>query len=180
MLTLDPGDGQAAPPVQLERVRPRSVITLVASILAVYLLTSELARVNLGTLLRTADPRWILVALAFSALTYAGAAWQLSGFVLERLRLHPDRSWPSSPARSSRWSPRRRSAAPRSTSATCRSARYRPRTRGPASARPRSWRSSLHIVLLVIFVAITGGAQQLAAPAQLGVLGRWPGWPCWC
>jgi uncharacterized membrane protein YbhN (UPF0104 family) len=85
LLTIDPGDGQTVPPVQLERVRPRSLITLVATILAVYLLTSELARVNLATLLRTADPRWMLVALGLSALTYAGAAWQLSGFVLERL-----------------------------------------------------------------------------------------------
>jgi uncharacterized membrane protein YbhN (UPF0104 family) len=74
-------------PVQLERIRPRTLITLVATVIAVYLLVGQLDRVKLGGLLRHADWRWTAVALALSAASYLGAAWSLSGFVLERLNL---------------------------------------------------------------------------------------------
>jgi uncharacterized membrane protein YbhN (UPF0104 family)/tRNA A-37 threonylcarbamoyl transferase component Bud32 len=72
-------------PVQLERIRARTLVTLVASVAAVYLLAGELAQASLGRLLRSADWRWGLVALALSALTYAGAALSVSGFVAQRL-----------------------------------------------------------------------------------------------
>jgi uncharacterized membrane protein YbhN (UPF0104 family) len=38
-------------------------------------------------LLRSANWRWSIAALGLSAVTYLGAAWSLSGFVLERLSL---------------------------------------------------------------------------------------------
>jgi uncharacterized membrane protein YbhN (UPF0104 family) len=76
-----------AAPVQLERIRPRTLVTLIAAVAAVYLLAGQLASVDLRTLFRSADWRWSIVALGLSALTYLGAAWSLSGFVLERLRL---------------------------------------------------------------------------------------------
>jgi uncharacterized membrane protein YbhN (UPF0104 family) len=72
--------------VQLERVRPRTLLTLIAGVAAVYLLATELAQVDLLTLLRSADWRWSIAALALSAGTYVGAAWALSGFVTEHLR----------------------------------------------------------------------------------------------
>ncbi len=72
-------------PVQLERIRARTLLTLVASVAAVYLLAGELAQASFGHLLRSADWRWALVALALSAATYVSAALSISGFVAERL-----------------------------------------------------------------------------------------------
>jgi glycosyltransferase 2 family protein len=77
--------GGEVPPVQLERIRPRALLTLVATVAAVYLLAGELAGARVGSLLRTADWRWGAVALALSATTYVGATLSLSGFVTERL-----------------------------------------------------------------------------------------------
>ena len=42
-------------PVRLERIRLRSLVTLVATVAAAYLLAGELARVSLGHVLRAAD-----------------------------------------------------------------------------------------------------------------------------
>ena len=72
-------------PVQLERIRLRTLVTLVASVAAVYLLAGELARASLGSVLGSADWRWGIAALALSAATYVGATVELSGFVAERL-----------------------------------------------------------------------------------------------
>jgi len=77
--------GGEVTPVQLERIRPRTLVTLVASVVAVYLLAGELASANLGSVLRSANWLWGFVALALSAATYASAALSLSGFVAERL-----------------------------------------------------------------------------------------------
>jgi glycosyltransferase 2 family protein len=83
MLAAVPGG--EVPPVQLERIRPRALVTLVATVTAAYLLAGELAGARVGSLLRTADWRWGAVALALSATTYVGATLSLSGFVTERL-----------------------------------------------------------------------------------------------
>ena len=77
--------GGEVTPVQLERIRPRTLVTLVASVAAIYLLAGELARASPGSVLRSADWRWGVAALALSAVTYVGAALSLSGFVAERL-----------------------------------------------------------------------------------------------
>src|SRR6202035_2569273 len=77
--------GGEVTPVRLERIRIRSLVTLVATVAAGYLLAGELARASLGHVLRMADWRWGLVALALSAGTYVAAALELSGFVAERL-----------------------------------------------------------------------------------------------
>jgi uncharacterized membrane protein YbhN (UPF0104 family) len=83
LLEAVPG-GEVAP-VQLERIRARTLVTLVASVAAVYLLAGELAQASVGHLLRSADWRWALVGLALSAATYVGATLSISGFVAERL-----------------------------------------------------------------------------------------------
>ena len=79
-------EGQV-PPVQLERIRARTLITLIAGVFAAYLLAGQVAKVSFGKLLAQASIGWALIALALSAVTYLGAAWTLSGFVLERLSL---------------------------------------------------------------------------------------------
>jgi uncharacterized protein (TIRG00374 family) len=83
LLEAVPGD--EVTPVPLARIRPRALVTMVASVAAVYLLAGELAKASIGSLLKSADWRWCLAALALSAVTYAGATLSLSGYVAERL-----------------------------------------------------------------------------------------------
>jgi uncharacterized membrane protein YbhN (UPF0104 family) len=70
----------------VERFRLRTLVTLVAAVFAAYILAGELARTSFGDLFRHANWHWTIVALGLSALTYVGAAMELSGFVLERLK----------------------------------------------------------------------------------------------
>jgi uncharacterized protein (TIRG00374 family) len=77
--------GVEVAPVRLERVRLRTLLTMVAGAAAVYLLAGELARASLGSTLREANWQWGIVALALSASTYVGATISLSGFVADRL-----------------------------------------------------------------------------------------------
>lgn len=72
---------------QLERFRPRTVVTLVASIIAVYFIIGEFTRHSVSHIIRQSDWRWLVVTVALTAVTYLGASWTLSGFVLERLHL---------------------------------------------------------------------------------------------
>jgi uncharacterized membrane protein YbhN (UPF0104 family)/tRNA A-37 threonylcarbamoyl transferase component Bud32 len=78
-------DGEVEP-VQIERVKPRTLITLIAGVFAAYLLAGQLADVSFASLFARAKPGWTFIALALSALTYVGATMALSGFVLERLK----------------------------------------------------------------------------------------------
>jgi glycosyltransferase 2 family protein len=73
-------------PVRLERIRPRTLLTMVASVVAAYLLAGELERASLASVLRSADWRWGIAGLALSATTYIGATLSLTGFVAARLR----------------------------------------------------------------------------------------------
>ncbi len=77
--------GAEVAPVRLERIRFRTLLTLVASVAAAYLLAGELARQSLGSVLRQAHWNWGIVALALSAATYVAATVSLSGFVAQRL-----------------------------------------------------------------------------------------------
>jgi uncharacterized protein (TIRG00374 family) len=77
-------DGEA-PPVQLERVRPRTLITLIAGVVAAYILIGQLSEVSLSSTLKNADWRWGALVILLSAMTYVGATFELTGFVLERL-----------------------------------------------------------------------------------------------
>jgi uncharacterized membrane protein YbhN (UPF0104 family) len=83
LLAAVPG-GEVAP-VRLERIRLRTLLTLVASVAAAYLLAGELERASLGQVLREANLDWGVAALALSAVTYVAATISLSGFVGERL-----------------------------------------------------------------------------------------------
>jgi len=79
--------GDEAAPVQLERIRLRTLVTLVGSVFAAYVLAGELTKQSFGELLRHANWWWSITALGLSALSYVGASLSLSGFVLERLKL---------------------------------------------------------------------------------------------
>jgi uncharacterized membrane protein YbhN (UPF0104 family) len=83
-LSSEDPDGDV-PPVQLERFRLRTVVTLVIGVVAADILVGQLTKFSFGDLLRHADWRWSLIALSLSFATYLGATWSLSGFVLERL-----------------------------------------------------------------------------------------------
>src|SRR5262249_40746337 len=70
---------------RVERVRPRTVFTIAAVIVAIYLLIGQLGSVDLATIFSAARWQWLpLIALA-SAATYFGAALALTGYVRERL-----------------------------------------------------------------------------------------------
>ena len=77
--------GGEVTPARLERIRPRTVVTLVATVAAVYLLAGELGRASLGSVLHEADWRWTIAGLALSAATYVAATEALRGFVPGRL-----------------------------------------------------------------------------------------------
>jgi glycosyltransferase 2 family protein len=83
---LPTAPGSEGPPVQIERIRLRTVLTLVAAVFAAYILAVDLTKTSFSEALRQADWRWGAVALVLSALTYVGAALALTGFVLERLK----------------------------------------------------------------------------------------------
>lgn len=87
VLALTPAHEQPAQQVSIERLSPRQVFTIIAGLTAAYLLAGQLAQVDLGSLLRTADYAWVLVAAVAAALTFLGAAMALEGFVVERLGL---------------------------------------------------------------------------------------------
>jgi uncharacterized membrane protein YbhN (UPF0104 family)/tRNA A-37 threonylcarbamoyl transferase component Bud32 len=150
-------DGEVAP-VQLERIRPRTLITMVAGLVAAYVLVGQLIKVDLKTAFRGADWRWITVVLALSAATYVGAAWSLSGFVLERLRLA--RTFLAQVAASFVTL-----VTPAAVGGVALNLRYLRRAGvAPADAAASVGVSqlvafTLHMLLLVIFAAVTGASQ---------------------
>ncbi|MET9349748.1 lysylphosphatidylglycerol synthase transmembrane domain-containing protein [Streptomyces termitum] len=71
-------------PVRLERIKPRTLISMIAGAVAAYFLLSQIARTPLSTVAE-ADWRWVAAAVLFSALSYVAAAMSLLGFVPERV-----------------------------------------------------------------------------------------------
>ncbi|MFV2119712.1 lysylphosphatidylglycerol synthase domain-containing protein [Streptomyces sp. Act-28] len=71
-------------PVRLERIRPRTLISLIAGAIAAYFLLSQIASIPLSTI-SEADWGWVTAAVACSALSYVAAAMSLLGFVPERV-----------------------------------------------------------------------------------------------
>ena len=76
--------------VRVERVRPRTLLTIAALCGAYYYLLPQLAKVgNPWRALESAQWAWILVAIAFSALTYLASAIGLLGGVSVRVPFWP-------------------------------------------------------------------------------------------
>lgn len=74
-------------PVNLERFRPRTIVSIVALTIAAYIVFPQLSNVDIGGLVARAQWWWVAVAAAGAAATYLAAAWMLMGFVPERLPL---------------------------------------------------------------------------------------------
>ncbi len=151
--------GAEVAPVQLERIRLRTLVTLVASVAAVYLLAGELARASLGSVLRSADWRWGIAALALSAATYVGATVELSGFVTERLPFF--RTLLAQVAGSFVTL-----VTPAAVGGATLNVRYLQRRKIPAAVAAASVGVSqvvafvLHVLLIVVFAAIAGGSGK--------------------
>ena len=77
------GPSGAAPVTapRVERLRPRTVVTVLAATVAAYVLASQLSEVSLASTLSEARWQWLLVAVLGSAVTYVGAALALQAFV---------------------------------------------------------------------------------------------------
>ena len=72
-------------PANLQRLKPKTLITMIAGAFAGYLLLTQVMANNPITALSHADLVWVLVAVVASVLSYVGAAMSLSGFVPEQL-----------------------------------------------------------------------------------------------
>jgi glycosyltransferase 2 family protein len=155
--------GEEAPPVRLERVRPRTVLTWIASLVAGYLLLGQLGRVSLLSTLRSADWRWVLPAFALSVLTYAAASWALSGFVPGRLRFAPLALCQLAGSFVTL-------VTPAAVGGAALNIRYLQRRKVPAAVAAASVGLSqvvafvLHLLLLVTFAAITGSETHSLKP----------------
>ena len=73
--------------VEIERLKPRRLLTVAAGTLAAYLLLNQLAQVDLVALFRTADGRWMVAGLGLSVITYMAATAVMIGVVPERLNV---------------------------------------------------------------------------------------------
>ncbi|MEV1167547.1 lysylphosphatidylglycerol synthase transmembrane domain-containing protein, partial [Nonomuraea sp. NPDC049784] len=73
--------------VRLERFRPRTLFTIIASTMAAYFLLSQLSRVNVYEVVTTANWAWSGLALVASFVSFVAAALMLRGFVPEHLPL---------------------------------------------------------------------------------------------
>jgi uncharacterized membrane protein YbhN (UPF0104 family) len=146
-------------PVQLQRIRPRTLVTLVASVVAVYLLAGELAQNSLGSVLRHADWRWALAALGLSAATYVGASLSVSGFVSEKLGFFRTTLVQLASSFVTL-------VTPAAVGGVALNVRYLQRRKIPAPAAVASIGVSqvvalvLHLLLLAIFAAVTGAADK--------------------
>jgi glycosyltransferase 2 family protein len=157
LLAHVPG-GEVAP-VHLERIRLRTLVTLIATVVAGYLLAGELARDSLSTVVRHADWRWGIVALGLSAVTYFGAALSLTGFVTERLSF-----WLTVLAQLA--SSFVTLVTPAAVGGAAVNIRYLQRRKIPAAIAAASVGVSqvvafvMHISLLVIFIALSGTSES--------------------
>ncbi|SDK92015.1 lysylphosphatidylglycerol synthase transmembrane domain-containing protein [Streptomyces indicus] len=71
-------------PAQLERIKPRTLISWIAGAFAAYFLLGQLTQFEFAQL-ENAEWGWVAAAVALSALSYVAAAMSLLGFVPERV-----------------------------------------------------------------------------------------------
>ncbi|MFB8248644.1 lysylphosphatidylglycerol synthase domain-containing protein [Streptomyces sp. NPDC001046] len=72
-------------PARLERVRPRTLISLIAGAIGAYFLLTQLTHIEFGPLIANAEWGWVAAAVLFSMASYVAAAMALLGFVPERV-----------------------------------------------------------------------------------------------
>jgi uncharacterized protein (TIRG00374 family) len=159
--------GGEVTPARLERIRPRTLLTLVAAVAAVYLLAGELQRASLRSVLHAADWRWVIAALALSAATYVGATDELIGFVPGRLSFR--RTLLAQLAGSFVTL-----VTPAAVGGATLNIRYLQRQKIPAAVAAASVGVAqvvafvLHVLLILVFAAIAGssGSEPIQAPPQ--------------
>lgn len=71
--------------IRVERLRWRTVFTVIAGVVAGYILLIQLGQVDLLTLITQANWWWGVVAVVLTIITYIGAAFSVEGFVPEKL-----------------------------------------------------------------------------------------------
>lgn len=149
-----------AVPVQLERIRLRTLLTLVALVFAAYILAGDLTKTNFADLLR-ANWLWGVAALGLSVVTYIGATLSLSGVVVERL--NAVRTLLAQVASSFV-----ALVAPAAVGGAALNIRYLQKARvAPGDAAASVGASQvialvLHLLLLTIFALVTGTSHDLA------------------
>lgn len=84
LLALAP-EGEPVEQVELRRLTPRTLMTVLGGGIAGYVLLTQLARVNLGEVLSRAQWGWALGVLGFTALSITGASLVITGAVNTRL-----------------------------------------------------------------------------------------------
>lgn len=76
---------EATAPVELQRLKMGTVVSIVAGTVAAYLLLIQLGKIDLNTMFRDANWTWAFLGLLFSGVTYVGATMSISGWVPEQL-----------------------------------------------------------------------------------------------
>jgi glycosyltransferase 2 family protein len=156
---LEAVPGGAVTPVRLERIRLRTLVTIVATMAAAYLLAGELAKSSLSSVLRSADWRWGIVALLLEAATFIGATMSLQGFVADRLPFV--KTMLAQLAGSFV-----KLVTPAAVGGAALNIRYLQRRKIPAAVAAASvgvWQAvsfALHITLLTVFIAISGTQHE--------------------
>jgi len=84
VLELAP-EGEPSEPIELRRLTPRTLVSVVGGGIAAYLLLTQLAQVNIGQVVADAQWGWALGVLGFTALTITGASLVITGAVPARL-----------------------------------------------------------------------------------------------
>ena len=86
-LVLELAPEEAPPePIELRRLTPRTLVTVLGGGIAAYVLLTQLAGMKVGTVLSQAQWGWALGVLGFTALTITGASLVITGVVTTQLR----------------------------------------------------------------------------------------------
>lgn len=75
--------------VKLERLKPRTVVSLVAATFAIYVLAGQLGNVDFAAIVKDVNWYWAVAAAVASLLTYVGAAMTVAP--LAPVKIHPAR-----------------------------------------------------------------------------------------
>jgi len=78
-------EGEPVEQVELRRLTPRTLVTVLGGGIAAYVLLTQLAQVNIGQVLARAQWVWALAVVGFTVLSITGASLVITGAVTARL-----------------------------------------------------------------------------------------------